>query len=428
LSQNNNNKKKLSRSEMPTTTEQLHALAWQQANGVLTTDAFYNIDDSDEKALRRARPWASDVNYFNKVYMSASALLKIIMHAKTGQGQAGVMGASSDNWVEVMGMCAGHVMNNAFIIRDSFALPVDATEVEAALNAESMVYMIDWVKTSRDVIGRNQVVNGYYHSHPGYGCYMSGTDVNTQRNNQQNQDPMIALVVDPVRSISTGKVEIRAFRTYPASLTGGAGGFGTTAAATGGAAPRAVVADVSDARQKEFGAWAHCYYEVPIVVYKSAADAQQLQLLWAQYWVTLLCSSPLTTNRTFLTERLRQVEGKLAELNRQQAHGGGTTTVGRHSGAVTRTMPAASVPGFKALPTGPTPFVGVTLSTGGGAGADGGVAPSAAAGKAPENVTVFHLRESALTQPVATALQTADRMAADFLQGALTVAVKSQCM
>ena len=33
--------------------------------------------------------------------------------------------------------------------------------------------------------------------------------------NQQYQEPWLAVVIDPTRTASTGKVEIGAFRTYP---------------------------------------------------------------------------------------------------------------------------------------------------------------------------------------------------------------------
>lgn len=33
------------------------------------------------------------------------------------------------------------------------------------------------------------------HSHPGYGCWLSGIDVSTQLQNQQFQDPWVAVVV-----------------------------------------------------------------------------------------------------------------------------------------------------------------------------------------------------------------------------------------
>ncbi len=56
---------------------------------------------------------------------------------------------------------------------------------------------------------------GWYHSHPGYGCWLSGIDCSTQSTQQQYQEPFLAIVVDPHRTIAAGKVEIGAFRTYP---------------------------------------------------------------------------------------------------------------------------------------------------------------------------------------------------------------------
>lgn len=64
-------------------------------------------------------------------------------------------------------------------------------------------------------VGRLENVVGWYHSHPGYGCWLSGIDVSTQMLNQQFQEPFLAIVIDPTRTVSAGKVEIGAFRTYP---------------------------------------------------------------------------------------------------------------------------------------------------------------------------------------------------------------------
>ena len=73
-------------------------------------------------------------------------------------------------------------------------------------------------------VGRLENMVGWYHSHPGYGCWLSGIDVGTQAIQQQYQEPFLAIVVDPHRTIAAGKVEIGAFRTYPevtsCSLTG----------------------------------------------------------------------------------------------------------------------------------------------------------------------------------------------------------------
>jgi JAB1/Mov34/MPN/PAD-1 ubiquitin protease len=44
-------------------------------------------------------------------------------------------------------------------------------------------------------VGRLENAIGWYHSHPGYGCWLSGIDVNTQMNNQKFTDPFAAVVV-----------------------------------------------------------------------------------------------------------------------------------------------------------------------------------------------------------------------------------------
>lgn len=64
-------------------------------------------------------------------------------------------------------------------------------------------------------VGRLENMVGWYHSHPGYGCWLSGIDVGTQMTQQQYLDPFLAIVVDPHRTIAAGKVEIGAFRTFP---------------------------------------------------------------------------------------------------------------------------------------------------------------------------------------------------------------------
>ena len=44
-------------------------------------------------------------------------------------------------------------------------------------------------------VGRLENAIGWYHSHPGYGCWLSGIDVTTQMVNQQFQEPFVAIVV-----------------------------------------------------------------------------------------------------------------------------------------------------------------------------------------------------------------------------------------
>jgi 26S proteasome regulatory subunit N11 len=59
--------------------------------------------------------------------------------------------------------------------------------------------------------GRAEMVVGWYHSHPGFGCWLSGVDMATQTSFEQLNQRAVAVVVDPVQSVK-GKVVIDAFR------------------------------------------------------------------------------------------------------------------------------------------------------------------------------------------------------------------------
>ena len=65
------------------------------------------------------------------------------------------------------------------------------------------------------IIKLKENVVGWYHTHPNYGPWLSGIDVSTQRMMQNGGDPFIAIVLDPIRTHISGKVDIGAFRTCP---------------------------------------------------------------------------------------------------------------------------------------------------------------------------------------------------------------------
>lgn len=58
---------------------------------------------------------------------------------------------------------------------------------------------------------RPESVVGWYHSHPGFGCWLSSVDINTQQSFEQLTPRAVAVVVDPIQSVK-GKVVIDAFR------------------------------------------------------------------------------------------------------------------------------------------------------------------------------------------------------------------------
>jgi 26S proteasome regulatory subunit N11 len=58
---------------------------------------------------------------------------------------------------------------------------------------------------------RQESVVGWYHSHPGFGCWLSSVDIQTQQSFERLTQRAVAVVIDPIQSVK-GKVVIDAFR------------------------------------------------------------------------------------------------------------------------------------------------------------------------------------------------------------------------
>lgn len=124
-----------------------------------------------------------------------------------------VMHTKSGGDLEVMGMMQGKVMGDTFYVMDAFGLPVEGTETRVNAAGDANEYLIKHMEDC-ERINRPELVCGWYHSHPGYACWLSGIDVDTQKLNQRVNEPFLAIVIDPKRTMSAGKVEIGCFRTY----------------------------------------------------------------------------------------------------------------------------------------------------------------------------------------------------------------------
>ena len=72
-----------------------------------------------------------------------------------------------------MGLLLGKVDANVMVVMDCFALPVEGTETRVNVQSEGFEYMTAYVESAKRV-GRLEHVLGWYHSHPGYGCWLSG--------------------------------------------------------------------------------------------------------------------------------------------------------------------------------------------------------------------------------------------------------------
>lgn len=255
-------------------------------------DALFNYDQAANNALTSSKPWSKDPHYFSSIRISAVALLKMVMHARSGGS------------LEVMGLMQGYVAANTFIVTDAFRLPVEGTETRVNAQDEANEYMVSYLQACRDS-GRMENAIGWYHSHPGYGCWLSGIDVSTQDTQQTYSDPFVAVVIDPDRTISAGKVEIGAFRTYPKNHKPAA----TDHDADG-------YQSIPLNKVEDFGAHASQYYGLEVSHFKSSLDSKMLSLLWNKYWVATISQSPLFTNREYATKQMVDLSEKIKRANR----------------------------------------------------------------------------------------------------------------
>lgn len=132
------------------------------------------------------------------IQISALALLKMLKHARSGVP------------MEVMGLMLGEYLDEYTIkVVDVFAMPQTGTGVTVeAVDPVYQTKMMDILKLT----GRGESVVGWYHSHPGFGCWLSNVDIQTQQSFEQLDKRAVAVVVDPIQSVK-GKVVIDAFRT-----------------------------------------------------------------------------------------------------------------------------------------------------------------------------------------------------------------------
>ena len=312
------------------------------------------VTDNAEAMLKSSKPWTRDANYFQHVHVSSLALMKMTLHAQSGGS------------IEIMGMLTGKIVRNGIVVMDVYPLPVEGTETRVNAQAEGYEFMVQYLDSLRSS-GRYENIVGWYHSHPGYGCWLSGIDVGTQSLNQQFQDPYLAIVVDPMRTLTDGKVEIGAFRTYTeeyikanmgsnatgptnTTTTNTASNITTTIATGNSAITRAgttgsctnssftgsslfgsndkakkkdIIASshIPQEKAKDFGMHSSKYYSLSIHVFRSNIDHMILSNLWNKFWISQVVGPiDLQEQRSRLLEfvdtRLETLEKRSALLKK----------------------------------------------------------------------------------------------------------------
>ncbi|KAJ2854939.1 COP9 signalosome catalytic subunit rri1 [Coemansia erecta] len=255
-------------------------------------EKIYCFDNDLQRHQLDTQPWKNDLYHYRKVEISSIALVKMVMHARSGGD------------IEVMGLMLGKVIGNTMVVLDAFALPVEGSETRVSAQQEGYEYMVQYLEQNQ-ASGHNEPAIGWYHSHPGYGCWLSGIDVETQMANQRHQEPFLAVVIDPKRTISAGKVELGAFRTFPEeqrpTCKQGADADGFQ--------------NVPLSKIEDFGVHADQYYPLEVGYFKSSLDKKLMERLWRKHWVTTLSQSPLIANSEFTTLKMQEITNKILMLN-----------------------------------------------------------------------------------------------------------------
>ncbi|MFQ5885308.1 MAG: Mov34/MPN/PAD-1 family protein [Thermoplasmata archaeon] len=128
------------------------------------------------------------------VYLSKKAEEKIRNHAMK----------HGDEGMEVMGFLLGEVFEHNgvryAVVKDVATTSLDASEVSVRFDKNDMEQLFSQMDSS----GFDYLIVGWYHSHPGHSCFMSPTDMRTQRA-MFREDYHSAIVIDPL------KMEIEAY-------------------------------------------------------------------------------------------------------------------------------------------------------------------------------------------------------------------------
>jgi 26S proteasome regulatory subunit N11 len=227
------------------------------------------------------------------IHVSSLALLKMLIH-----GRAGVP-------LEVMGLMIGEYVDEYTVrVTDVFSMPQTATgQSVEAVDPEYQAQMLGML----ELVGRPEKVVGWYHSHPGFGCWLSGEDVQTARSYEQLTARSVSVVVDPIQSVR-GKVVMDAFRCIPQQMI------------MLQQEPRQTTSNVGFTCRPTVTALVHGlnkhYYNMPISFRKNALEVAMLLNVHKRGWKEGLQIKKPTEHRKEMRQNLKKIKDLAAQCEK----------------------------------------------------------------------------------------------------------------
>jgi 26S proteasome regulatory subunit N11 len=187
---------------------------------IITSSMDLVIEKRPRPPRERCRPhkWLSDESLKAYVQIEEKGLALYISKLAEERIRNHALSKKEEK-IEVMGFLLGSVYeDNAgmyVLVRDVATTDLDATSVSVKFDREGFEKLFE----SMDDSCFNHIIVGWYHSHPGHGCFLSQTDVETQTKMFSGQYHS-ALVIDPVDAeiaafeLKGGSVEEKSFAIY----------------------------------------------------------------------------------------------------------------------------------------------------------------------------------------------------------------------
>lgn len=238
------------------------------------------------------------------IFISPLALIKMLIHGRKGVP------------LEVMGLMLGEFVDEYTVnIVDVFAMPQSGTGV--SVEAVDEVFQTQMLELLRQT-NRLQSVVGWYHSHPGFGCWLSHVDCETQKSFENIDNRAIAVVVDPIQSVR-GKVVMDAFRLInadPMAMMGMSMGGGM-----GAPKSRQMTTNLGHLRKPSLQAIYHNlnrrYYSVNTTTSKDELDNQMLLSIHQKGWTLAFSMQPWEEQRKENIKKLQHVSVLLKEYQQR---------------------------------------------------------------------------------------------------------------
>jgi COP9 signalosome complex subunit 5 len=261
-------------------------------NEIITNEKkLYTYDDTYQEKYLESHPWTKDETHFKKVYLSTLSAMKIVDHAIRG------------GKFEICGYLMGFAYEGIFFVLDAVEMPLIGTdsrvEIAGQMGDKANVYSMNYLELMEKV-GRGHKYIGWYHSHPGFGCWLSGIDCNTQKYMQTLNKTWFALVVDPYRTKSNKKIDFGCFRMYNNE---------------NGNRSIQEFDSIPLNRADEFGIHQSKYYRMPHYFFQSKYESNIVRLMYKNYWVDTLSSNALLVNDDFYKETIEDLTAKMKAYN-----------------------------------------------------------------------------------------------------------------